>query len=60
MVQTPGANPVMTPADVIEQMPGSELTETVKVTGLPEAPPVAVSVPVLPTLTVGGVPKVMI
>ena len=56
MVQVPTATPV-TVLPLTVQMLG---VLEAKTTALPEAPPVALTVPVLPTLTLGATPKLML
>ena len=55
--------PALTPVTVLPLVPLTVQTPVVvevKVTGLPLAPPVADTVPLLPTLIVGAAPKVIV
>ena len=56
LVQMPAATPVTVFPDML-QVPGVKL---VKVTALPEAPPVALTVPVPPATMLGAAPKLML
>ena len=59
MTQAPVVTPVTTEPLVPETVHTAAVV-LVKTTALPDAPPVAVTVPVPPTTTVGGAPKVMV
>ena len=59
MVQVPVVTPVMV-APLVPLAVHTAGVVLVKVTGLPEAPPVAEAVPVPPTTTVGAVSKTMV
>ena len=55
--------PIVTPVTMLPLVPPVVQTKGVvelNVTGLPDAPPVADTVPVLPTITVGAAPKAMV
>ena len=56
MMQFPAVTPVTVPPLTVQ----TPVVWEVKVTGLPEAPPAALTVPVPPTTTEGAVPKVIV
>ena len=56
MMQFPAVTPVTVPPLTVQ----TPVVWEVKVTGLPEAPPAALTVPVPPTTTGGAVPKVIV
>ena len=59
IVHVPTMKPV-TVAPLVPEVVHTEGVELVNVTGLPDAPPVAVTVPVPATTTVGAAPKVIV
>ena len=52
--------PAVTPVTVLPLTVQTPVVVEVNVTGLPDAPPVADTVPVPPTTTVGACPKVIV
>ena len=52
--------PAVTPVTVLPLTVQTPVVWEVKATGLPEAPPAALTVPVPPTTTEGAVPKVIV
>ena len=56
IVQVPTANPVT----VLPLMVHTPVVVELNVTGLPDAPPLADTVPMPPTTTVGAVPKLIV
>ena len=52
--------PAVTPVTVLPETVHTPVVVELKVTGLPEAPPVALTVPVPPTVRLGAAPKLMV
>ena len=59
MQHVPAAMPV-TVLPLVPPVVQTEVVVELNVTGLPDAPPVAYTVPVPPTISVGALPKLMV
>ena len=53
-------DPAVTPVTVVPDTVQTAVVAEVKMIGCPEAPPVAETVPVVPTFTVGAAPNVIV